>query len=42
VDFISDPNGPTGTYHEPSVAMRADKERFGSSRRWFGQAMKAA
>ena len=38
VDFFSDPNGPTGTYHEPSVAMRADKEYFGSSRRarWFG------
>jgi sulfide:quinone oxidoreductase len=38
VDFFSDPEGPTGTYHEPSVAMRADKERFGSSRRarWFG------
>ncbi len=38
VDFFSDPDGPTGTYHEPSVAMRADKERFGSSRRarWFG------
>ena len=38
VDFFSDPNGPTGTYHEPSVAMRADKEHFGSSRRarWFG------
>ena len=27
-----------GTYHEPSVALRADKEHFGSSRRarWFG------
>jgi sulfide:quinone oxidoreductase len=38
VDFFSDPNGPTGTYHEPSVALRADKEHFGSSRRarWFG------
>jgi len=38
VDFFSDPEGPTGTYHEPSVAMRADKEHFGSSRRarWFG------
>ena len=38
VDFFSDPEGPTGTYHEPSVAMRADKEQFGSSRRarWFG------
>lgn len=29
---------PTGTYHAPTVAMRADKELFGSSRgaRWFG------
>ena len=38
VDFFSDPDGPTGTYHEPSAAMRADKEHFGSSRRarWFG------
>ena len=37
VDFFSGPK-PTGTYHEPSVAMRADKELFGSSRRarWFG------
>lgn len=37
VDFFSGPK-PTGTYHEPSVAMRADKENFGSSRRarWFG------
>ena len=38
VDFFSDPEGPTGTYYEPSVAMRADKQLFGSSRRarWFG------
>jgi sulfide:quinone oxidoreductase len=38
VDFFSDPEGPTGTYHEPSVALRRDKEEFGSSRRarWFG------
>jgi sulfide:quinone oxidoreductase len=38
VDFFSDPKGPTGTYYEPSVALRADKEHFGSSRRarWFG------
>jgi len=38
VDFFSDPEGPTGTYYEPSVALRADKELFGSSRRarWFG------
>ena len=37
VDFFSGPK-PTGTYHEPSVALRADKEHFGSSRRarWFG------
>ena len=37
VDFFSGPK-PTGTYHEPSVALRADKERFGASRRarWFG------
>lgn len=38
VDFFSNPDEPTGTYHEPSVALRADKEHFGSSRRarWFG------
>jgi sulfide:quinone oxidoreductase len=37
VDFLSGPH-PTGTYHEPSVALRAEKEQFGSSRRarWFG------
>ena len=37
VDFFSGPK-PTGTYHEPSVALRADKEQFGTSRRarWFG------
>jgi sulfide:quinone oxidoreductase len=37
VDFFSGPK-PTGTYHEPSVALRAEKETFGSSRRarWFG------
>jgi len=37
VDFFSGPK-PTGTYHEPSVAQREDKERFGASRkaRWFG------
>lgn len=37
VNFFSGPQ-PTGIYHEPSVALRADKERFGSSRRarWFG------
>jgi hypothetical protein len=37
VDFFSHPD-PTGTYYEPSAALRADKEHFGSSRRarWFG------
>jgi sulfide:quinone oxidoreductase len=37
IDF-SDPENPTGVYHEPSVALRADKDNFGSSRRarWFG------
>ena len=37
VDFFSRPK-PTGTYYEPSVALRADKDHFGSSRRarWFG------
>ena len=37
VDFFSGPK-PTGTYHEPDVASRVDKERFGASRRarWFG------
>jgi sulfide:quinone oxidoreductase len=39
VDFFSGPK-PTGTFHEPSEALRADKKRFGSSRaaRWFGRA----
>ena len=38
VDFFSNPDQPIGTYYEPSVALRADKEHFGSSRRarWFG------
>lgn len=38
VDFFSNPDGPVGQYYEPSVALRADKEHFGSSRRarWFG------
>jgi sulfide:quinone oxidoreductase len=38
VDFFSNPD-PTGTYYEPSVALRADKEHFGSSRRarWFNR-----
>ena len=37
VDFLSGPK-PTGTFHEPSGALVAEKERFGSSRRarWFG------
>jgi sulfide:quinone oxidoreductase len=37
VDFFSGPT-PTGTYHEPSVSLREDKNSFGSSRRarWFG------
>ena len=37
VDFFSGPK-PTGIYHEPSLAMRTEKEAFGSSRRarWFG------
>lgn len=37
VDFFSGPK-PTGTYHEPTVASRVDKENFGSRRRarWFG------
>jgi len=39
VDFFSGPS-PTGTYHEPSVGLRGEKDRFGSSRRarWFGLA----
>jgi len=38
VDFFSNPDHPTGRYYEPSVALRADKVHFGSSRRarWFG------
>jgi sulfide:quinone oxidoreductase len=38
VDFFSNPDHPVGTYYEPSVALRGDKEHFGSSRRarWFG------
>jgi sulfide:quinone oxidoreductase len=37
VDFFSGPQ-PTGTYQEPSSALVAEKERFGSTRRarWFG------
>jgi sulfide:quinone oxidoreductase len=38
VDFFSNPAHPIGKYYEPSVALRADKEHFGASRRarWFG------
>jgi sulfide:quinone oxidoreductase len=38
VDFFSGPK-PTGSYHHPSVALRAEKNTFGSSRRarWFGE-----
>ncbi len=38
VDFLSGPK-PTGTYHEPSVALVSEKQRFGSSRRarWFSR-----
>ena len=38
VDFFSGPK-PTGTFHEPSEALRADKLRFGTTRRarWFGR-----
>ena len=37
VDFFSGPK-PTGSYHEPSLAQRADKTAFGATRktRWFG------
>ena len=37
VDFFSGPS-PTGAFQEPSVALAAEKEHFGSSRRarWFG------
>jgi sulfide:quinone oxidoreductase len=38
VDFLSGPK-PTGTFHEPSLALRADKQAFGATRRaaWFGR-----
>jgi len=38
VDFFSGPK-PTGTFHEPSEALRTDKVRFGATRkaRWFGK-----
>lgn len=37
VDFLSGPK-PTGSFHEPSLELGAEKEHFGSSRsaRWFG------
>jgi sulfide:quinone oxidoreductase len=38
VDFFGGPK-PTGTFHEPSADMRADKKTFGAERRarWFGR-----
>ncbi len=38
VDFMSGPK-PTGTFHEPSEALVAQKQQFGASRRarWFGR-----
>jgi sulfide:quinone oxidoreductase len=38
VDFLSGPK-PTGAFQEPSAALVAEKEHFGSSRRarWFGR-----
>jgi sulfide:quinone oxidoreductase len=38
IDFLTGP-APTGIYQAPSVALRADKQLFGSSRRarWFGR-----
>lgn len=38
VDFFSGPS-PTGTFQEPSAALRAEKDHFGASRRarWFGR-----
>jgi sulfide:quinone oxidoreductase len=37
IDFLSG-DGPTGVFHPPSAALRAEKSHFGSSRRlrWFG------
>jgi sulfide:quinone oxidoreductase len=37
IDFLSGPE-KTGTVREPSTALAAEKEHFGSSRRsrWFG------
>jgi sulfide:quinone oxidoreductase len=38
VDFLSGPK-PTGSFGEPSDALAAEKQHFGSSRRarWFGR-----
>ena len=38
IDFLSGPK-PTGTFREPSPALVAEKQEFGSSRstRWFGR-----
>ena len=38
IDFLSGPS-PTGIYQAPSVALRAEKQHFGASRRarWFGR-----
>ncbi|MGA1983418.1 MAG: FAD-dependent oxidoreductase [Acidobacteriaceae bacterium] len=38
VEFLAGPK-PTGTYHEPSLALRAEKDAFASTRarRWFGR-----
>jgi sulfide:quinone oxidoreductase len=38
VDFFSGPK-PTGTFHEPTIALVADKRNFGATRRarWFGR-----
>jgi sulfide:quinone oxidoreductase len=38
VDFFSGPK-PTGKFQDPSMQLRAEKDRFGSSRRmrWFGE-----
>ena len=37
-DFLSGPK-PTGTFHEPTSALVAEKHHFGSSRRarWFSR-----
>ncbi len=38
IDFFSNPTGPIGVCHEPSLALSRDKESFGSGlrARWFG------